>query len=250
MQAIWNIISSIASSDATAPPVFAGGGRTRALTIVRRPKSRGIRLTVDPRDATVRLTLGVRAPLKPALAWAEGKRDWVESELARLPQPTPIMPDMTINVGDDRLRLDWQAERLRHVRFATGVIEAGGPIDQLSPRILRFLRTHAQAVLDAETRALAAQHGIAIGGVGIGDPKGRWGSCSSSGDIRYSWRLILAPSAVRRATVAHEVAHRIHMNHGPAFHRLAAELNGAVPDLARAWLRENGSTLHWFGRDG
>ncbi len=231
-------------------PVFAGGGRTRTLTVVRRAQSRGMRLTVDPRDATVRLTLALRAPLGPALAWAAGKRDWVEQELARLPQPTPIVPGMTIRIGDDLMPLDWQPERPRQVRLAAGSIEAGGPIDQLGPRVLRFLRAHARPILDADTRALARAHGIAIGSVGVGDPKGRWGSCSSSGDIRYSWRLILAPSSVRRATVAHEVAHRIHMNHGPDFHRLAARLNGSDPLPARAWLRRHGTALHWFGRDG
>jgi predicted metal-dependent hydrolase len=250
MQAIWNFISSIVSFESSAQLAFTGGGRTRGLTIVRRPQSRGMRLTVDPRDATVRLTLGVRAPLRPALAWAIGKRAWIEAELARLPQPTPIVPGMTIALGDDLWQLDWRADYPRRVRFAAGTIEAGGPRDQLSPRILRFLRVQALVVLEAETRALAAAETINIGAVGVGDPKGRWGSCSSSGDIRYSWRLILAPVAVRRATVAHEVAHRVHMNHGADFHRLAARLNGGDPAPAREWLRENGTLLHWFGRDG
>ncbi|HVJ02987.1 MAG TPA: M48 family metallopeptidase, partial [Sphingomonas sp.] len=84
--------------------------------------------------------------------------------------------------------------------------------------------------------------------VSIGDPRGRWGSCASSGAIRYSWRLILAPQHVRRATVAHEVAHRIHMNHSPAFHRLVALLYEADPTPAREWLRRNGAMLHRVGR--
>ena len=87
-------------------------------------------------------------------------------------------------------------------------------------------------------------------GVAIGDPRGRWGSCASSGAIRYSWRLILAPRFVRRATVAHEVAHRVHMNHGPAFHALVAELwtKAIRRDRAR-WLRAHGAALHWVGRE-
>jgi predicted metal-dependent hydrolase len=83
--------------------------------------------------------------------------------------------------------------------------------------------------------------------VGVGDPLSRWGSCSSSGGIRYSWRLILAPDWVRRATVAHEVAHRVHMNHSPAFHALVADLLGADPKPARSWLRSNGPLLHRIG---
>ena len=53
---------------------------------------------------------------------------------------------------------------------------------------------------------------------------------------------------VRRATVAHEVAHRVHMNHGPAFHALVADLLEDDPTPARAWLRENGARLYRVGR--
>ncbi|MEP6785247.1 MAG: YgjP-like metallopeptidase domain-containing protein [Sphingomonadales bacterium] len=246
MRAIWNIISPTASSEL----VFSGGGRTRSLTVVRRSVARGMRLTVDPRDATVRLTLGTRSPLRPALAWAAGKRGWVEAELERLPFPLPLVPDMLFHLGDGDVLLDWASEKSRRVTLDGNVLHVGGPLDQLTPRVMRFLRAHALTILEAETRALAAAHGITIGRVGVGDTKSRWGSCAASGDIRYSWRLILAPAFVRRSTVAHEVAHRIHMNHGPAFHALAAKLYEGDPNPARNWLRANGPSLHWFGREG
>lgn len=116
--------------------------------------------------------------------------------------------------------------------------------------MLRFLRSYALDVLNKDTRDLANAHDITVSKVGVGDPKGRWGSCALSGDIRYSWRLILAPDEVRRATVAHEVAHRVHMNHSRAFHDVVAKLNGGHPSAARRWLRTHGTALHWFGRDG
>ncbi len=208
-----------------------------------------MKLSVDPRDATVRLTLGKRAPLKPALGWAAAKRNWVEAELARLPEPRPIVPDMEFHLGDDRLRLDWDAAYPRRVVLSERRLQVGGPSDGLSSRVLRFLRAHALATLTVETRALAEAHDIRVGTISVGDPKGRWGSCASTGDIRYSWRLILAPVHVRQATVAHEVAHRVHMNHGSDFHTLVAQLNGADPSPARSWLRAHGTALHWFGRE-
>ncbi len=249
MRAIWNIISSTGSSD-PALPVFSGGGRTRALTVVRRASVRGMKLSVDPRDATIRLTLGTRAALKPALGWAVDKRNWVETELARLPQPRPIVLDMRFELAGRSVRVDWRPDQPRRVSLVGDVLSVGGPRDQVPARVLRFLRAHALDILEAETRGLAAANGISIGRVAVGDPRGRWGSCASSGDIRYSWRLILAPDDVRRATVAHEVAHRIHMDHSRAFHDLVARLHGADPAPARRWLRAHGTTLHWFGRDG
>jgi len=249
MQAIWNIISSTGSSD-PALPVFSGGGRTRALTIVRRASVRGMKLSVDPRDATVRLTLGKRAALRPALGWVGDKRAWVEAELARLPQPQPVVPGMVFDLAGRPVRIDWAATHPRRVGLSEGILTVGGPLEQLSARVIRFLRGHALTVLEAETRQLADAHNITVSQVSVGDPKGRWGSCASSGDIRYSWRLILAPAEVRRATVAHEVAHRVHMNHSRAFHDVVAELYGGNPSAARRWLRAHGTALHWFGSDG
>ncbi len=114
---------------------------------------------------------------------------------------------------------------------------------------LNSARREALATLTAETAEYAGRAGVTVTGVAVGDPRSRWGSCASGGTIRYSWRLILAPSAVRRATVAHEVAHRVHMNHGPAFHALVAHLYGRAPTAEHDWLRRNGARLHWFGRE-
>lgn len=127
-------------------------------------------------------------------------------------------------------------------------LQVGGPIEQMPARVLRFLKRHALETLTRETRDIAAAHRIPVGNVGIGDPKSRWGSCASSGDIRYSWRLVFAPSHVRLATVAHEVAHLVHMNHSREFHDLVATLHGSDPTPARRWLRDNGTALHWIGR--
>lgn len=112
---------------------------------------------------------------------------------------------------------------------------------------MRWLKAHARDLLGRETAEFAAKAGVAVARVGIGDPVSRWGSCSAGGAIRYSWRLILAPDFVRRATVAHEVAHRVHLNHGPAFHALVEELLGADPRPARAWLKREGAALHRIG---
>jgi predicted metal-dependent hydrolase len=247
MPAIWNITSSTVT---TSELIFTGGGRERPLKIVRRPRARSMRLTIDPRDASVLLSLPSRAALRPALAWAAGKRDWIEEELSRLPCPQPISPGMSFSLGGESVQLFWTPATSRTFHRSAGLLKTGGPEESLAPRLLRYLRREALVVLEQETRELATRHGIAIRKVAVGDPKSRWGSCASSGDIRYSWRLILAPAEVRRATVAHEVAHRIHMNHGTAFHALVAEMHGADPKPARHWLRSHGAALHWFGRDG
>jgi len=219
------------------------------VEVVRHARARRARLSVDPASGRVRLTLPLRAPLKSSLAWAEAHRAWIAAQQARLPRPRPFVPDAILPIGDDAVTIDWDERRSRTVTRSDDRLLCGGPREGLPRRIEAWLRREARQQLTLETHHYAVKAGVEVAQVAIGDPKARWGSCSSRGVIRYSWRLILAPSFVRRSTVAHEVAHRVHMNHGPAFHTLVATLFEGDPDAARAWLRANGAALHWYGRE-
>jgi predicted metal-dependent hydrolase len=208
-----------------------------------------MRLAVDPRDGKIRLTLPPRASLKHGLAWAEEQRGWIVAQQARLPVGLPLVPGARFTFAGQEIEIFYLASAPRTPRIEGERLVCGGPREGLERRVERWLRSEALRVLSAETAEYAARAGVSVARVSIGDPRGRWGSCASSGAIRYSWRLILAPDFVRRATVAHEVAHRIHMNHGPAFHRLVATLFEADPTPARQWLRRNGAALHWIGQE-
>ena len=147
-------------------------------------------------------------------------------------------------------RIDWDPRRSRRIEVEADRLIVGGPREALEARILRWLKAEALALLGAETREMAAKAGVAAARIGVGDPSSRWGSCSASGTIRYSWRLVMAPDFVRRATVAHEVAHLVHLDHSPKFYALAERLLGEDPRRAQLWLRREGAALHSIGRQG
>jgi predicted metal-dependent hydrolase len=216
--------------------------------VVRNARARRARLSVDSATGRVRLVLPPRAALKPALAWAADKADWIAEQRARLPRAVPFEPGMAFPFEDGTLTIVWDESASRRIVRDGDTLRCGGPRDGLSRRIALWLQREALRVLSEETAEFAARAGVTVLKVAVGDPKSRWGSCASSGTIRYSWRLILMPTFVRRSTVAHEVAHRLHMNHGPHFHRAVALLDESDPARSHAWLRANGAALHWVGR--
>ena len=216
--------------------------------IVRHPTARRVRLALDPVTGRARLVVPRRAGLAKALAWAEGQANWLAGQRERLPRAQPFAPGMALTLDDEAVTIRWEAGSRRRIERDGATLSVSGPLDTLPRRVEAWLRRQALDRLGAETAEIARRAGVSVARVSIGDARGRWGSCASDGAIRYSWRLILAPGWVRRATVAHEVAHRIHMNHSPAFHALAAELLGADPEPARDWLRTHGAALHWVGR--
>jgi hypothetical protein len=239
MRATSNIISSTVRSEHEI-----GGAPLRLLVS---PRARRMRLSVDPRTRRVTLTMPRRTSERRALAWAAGHGAWIEEALARIPDSIPFAPGAVIPLEGVAHRIDWDPIRPRRIERGEGRLVMGGPEEGIEGRLLRWLRAHARDLLDRETREFAAKAGVKASRVAIGDPVSRWGSCSSAAAIRYSWRLILAPEFVRRATVAHEVAHLVHLNHGPDFHALVEALLGTDPKPARSWLKREGAGLHRIG---
>lgn len=70
--------------------------------------------------------------------------------------------------------------------------------------------------------------------------RSNWGSCSSSGNINLSSRLLLAPSWVRDYVIVHELSHIQHMNHSKAYW---SEVSRVYPNYQKAeyWLKKHGA---------
>jgi predicted metal-dependent hydrolase len=212
------------------------------------PTARRLRLALDEPRGVLRLTVPRRMSRRAALDWAERQSDWVEVQLARLEPAEPLVSGATIPLDGRDVRLRWDAQAPRSPRFDGETLSCGGPADRFGERIARWLRDEARRRLVEETRALTARSGIVDAPVSVGDAGTRWGSCSASGAIRYNWRLLLAPPQVRAYVVAHEVAHRVHLNHGPHFHELQAQLYDGDVAAARLELRRIGARLKRVGR--
>jgi predicted metal-dependent hydrolase len=212
------------------------------------PRARRLKLRLDPARALLLLTCPPRSGGRAALDWAAGQRGWVEAQLADAEPARPLVPGSVIPLEGREARLEWLEGGPRTVSWRNGVLACGGPRHAFARRIEAWLRARARDLLSADTADAARLAGVAVKRVSIGDAGTRWGSCSASGSIRYNWRLVLAPCDVRRWVVAHEVAHRLHMNHGPAFKALEAELFDGDPEAARLSLRSLGPGLKRVGR--
>ena len=207
-----------------------------------------MRLRVDEHRQLLTLTIPRRMSRRAALDWARRQADWVEAQLAGVGQAEPFHAGAPIPFEGRELRLHWDENLPRTAMIAGDTLQAGGPEDRFPARVEQFLRKRALERLTAATSEAALRAGVTVTAVSVGDPMSRWGSCSSSGAIRYSWRLIMAPPHLLRWLVAHEVAHRRHMDHSPAFHALEAELYGGDIRAARAELRSLGPRLKRIGR--
>lgn len=217
------------------------------IALVRHHASRRLRLRIDHGRGQLKLTMPRRGSAQAALRWAAGQRAWVEAQLASAPDASPLRDGATFPLEGRTVTIRAIGGR-RTISLHDAELRVGGPPDALPRAVLRWLGRRALDTLSAETSAIAAAAGVSVASVSVADAATRWGSCSAAGAIRFNWRLILAPPECRRFVVAHEVAHRLHMDHSAAFHRAEERLFGGPVAGARALLREIGPALRGVGR--
>ena len=210
--------------------------------------ARRMRLRYDDVRGLLKLTCPLRTSRRSALAWALDQRDWIDAQLASKLSGVPFVAGAIVPVeGRDR-KLVWARTDPRTVRLSDDALTCGGPEQGFPRRVEAFLKRLALDTMSKEVAEFAAMAGVTPRRVSIGDAATRWGSCSSSGSIRLSWRLILAPPVVRRYVVAHEVAHLKHLDHSTEFKALEARLFGPGLAAAKSDLRRLGPRLRLLGR--
>jgi predicted metal-dependent hydrolase len=236
---MWSSARSEASLEAALPV---------PIEIRRLRNARRLRLRFDEAAGILKLTCPWRTSRSAALAWALDQRDWIVAQLARAEPAEPFIPGARIPVGGAGVRIVWREDLPRSPRLVGDELFCGGPRSAVPNRIELFLKRRARDVMSSDIAEYSATAGVKPRSVSIGDAATRWGSCSSQGRIRMSWRLIFAPVEVRRYVAAHEVAHLVHLNHGPEFKALEARLFGPGVANAKATLRRVGPRLRRIGR--
>jgi len=210
-------------------------------------RARRILLRIAPSDRGVELVLPRGVGAEAGLRFLAAQRGWIAARLAALPAPVPFVEDAIVPVRGEPHRIRREANPAAPpVVIVDGEIRVRGDPAHVPRRVRDHLVALARRELSARARACAARIGRQVGHIGVRDPNSRWGSCSSKGNLSFSWRLVFAPDSVIDYVVAHEVAHLAEMNHGPRFWRLVETL---TPDSAapRTWLRRHRLRLLSYG---
>jgi predicted metal-dependent hydrolase len=216
------------------------------LELSRHPRARRITLRLNPGGDGVQMVLPKRTSIREALDFAERNGGWILKHLEKAPGRVPFAAGAVVPLlGQDHVIAHDPAAR-RGVWRSDGVIRVSGLADHLPRRVGDFLKGEARAEISQRARDKAHRIDRRLGRISLRDTRSRWGSCSSSGDLNFSWRLILAPEPVLDYVVAHEVAHLVELNHSPRFWRLAGELADDM-DSAKTWLRRNSAELWRYG---
>lgn len=251
-QRAWPFLSR--SDPSARDEAFVIPTRLGKVAVAVRRSGQARRMTLRVRSATrdVTLTLPDGASSAAALDFIERHVGWIEQRLARLPERIPFEPGELLPLRGVAHRIV-SRDGIRGLVRIEPALRGGEPclavygLPAHAPRrIADYLKREARVDLLEAVGRHAAALGVSVGRIVVKDTTSRWGSCSATGDLSFSWRLVLAPAYVLDYLAAHEVAHRREMNHGPRYWAHVARL---APDYERseAWLKAHGATLHRYG---
>jgi predicted metal-dependent hydrolase len=188
-----------------------------------------IRPKITPKRE-IRISLPRIASVSSAMKFLEQKRAWIEKIYAAAPQKIRLK-------NGDEIEIFGQ-------KYIISQEKIGGSPEFLERRLRDKIKAKFLQLAKQEIAKLPPE--FRPKKIAAHDTVSRWGSCSSTGTISFSWWLALAPPEIMRYVICHECAHRKHMDHSPAFWAQCAKLYGPGVGRAKLWLSKNGSQLHRY----
>jgi predicted metal-dependent hydrolase len=171
---------------------------------------RGMR--VDP-EAEIRARLG-----------------WVIRESDRLRRSRMVLgPDQVMYEGQSmKVEFAPEAEQDFLVDHSTGTVtvRANDP-RSLRELVRRWFLRESSAYAVRKVTELSKVVGVRPSRVDVREI-GKWGYCTRTGRLSFSWQLIALPEKLREYIVLHELVHLVEFNHSAAFRR---RLKSVCPDF-------------------
>ena len=226
---------------------IAHAGDALPVTFLRSARARRASLRVDSARRRIVLTAPLRMARGTAVDFAQAQAGWIAARLKRLPDVRPFVDGAEVPLFGTPHRIRHRTDR-RGTAWREGVeIHVAGKPEHLPRRLRDWLTAELKARLVPLVHAKAQRVERPVKRITVRDSRSRWGSCGPDATMSFSWRLVFAPPEVLDYLVAHEVAHLVHLNHGPRFWALARTLCEVPIEGPQTWLKKNGEVLLQYG---
>lgn len=208
---------------------------------------RGLRnITIRPKTSPkfeIHISKPWIVPTAEALRFLETKHRWLERIFTNTPIKTALKPGDYIEFLGQKYHITHNPNQ-RTNTMCNDTIIIGGDILMFESRIRDLIKK--QLLQEIKTIIHTTPKDFWPKRIALRDTSTRWGSCSSTGTMSFSWRLAFAPYDVMRYVIMHELSHTKHMNHSPDFWHTVSELYGFGVERARHWLNTHGAELHKY----
>lgn len=167
--------------------VYEIEGKSIAYTIRKSSRSKNLRLTID-QESHIRVSAPLRATIHDIEFFLDNNKKWIIDRLQNLSRQFPRNADI-VNTS------------LSHYRLH---------------------KKDAEMFIIPRVRELAMQYGFSPKLITIKKLKTKWGSCSSTGNLIFNYKVFFLPQELQEYIFFHELCHLKEMNHSATFWSLVA----------------------------
>lgn len=173
------------------------------------------------------------------------KRDWIEKKIAEASVRVNAHAPKRFVSGEgfyylgEKYRLSITENQNPKFKFQNGFYLSKYSHNKAKNLFINWYKKQAKINIPKRVRWFADLHHLKFAKIKITSASRRWGSCTSRGNLNFTWRLMLLPLKILDYVVAHEISHLVHHNHSKRFW---AQVEKIIPDYKerRKWLKKNG----------
>ena len=226
--------------------IILPSGRPTTIKIRRSSRAQRIVLRILPSTGQAELVLPRHVSEQKGISFLYQKTNWLDGRLMKYLEPIPFKDGETVPFLGESITIFHSHSFQGDIHREGDKLIVAGPKVSLSKTIHDWYRRESGAEITRRVKKKSKMLDRTYGRLTIRDTKSRWGSCSSKGNLNFSWRIVMAPPYALDYLVAHEVAHLVEMNHSMRFWSIVESLFDEF-QRGRLWLRQNGHELHRYG---
>ena len=211
------------------------GNTTINYQVQRSDRRKTISISVDAQGVT--LTAPEEADLSHLQKLVYGRGPWIIRKQNNLKEFDQAAPAERRFISGEEIRYLGRQYRLRRVLHTQKVRLYGRflevpdleSVSLLHSLIVEWFCNCAEERLPERVQLYSRRLGVSMPPIVVCDQQSRWGSCNSKGELRFNWRIMMAPMSLVDYVVAHELCHLEHLDHSSSFWK---RLRQIMPDYS------------------
>lgn len=166
------------------------------------------------------------------------KRDWIIKKRVEQLEYAPQLIQIEDNAKISILGMDYFLKLYENnrVKVADNLIYI--PKNNSKEKVISYLKKVAKRVITKEVINISNKYNFNYASISINSAKTRWGSCSVSNKLHFTYKLMLCPMDIVDYIIIHELCHTKVKNHSNKFWSL---VESYYPDYKNCekWLKQN-----------
>ena len=230
--------------------ILKSSGKPITVTLRKSLKAKNAAIRIKGKDVELVLPRGVNKTR--ALEFLLQKESWIRSKLLNITKQCNGIKEKTklhnklpiLGISHDIKYINCENEL--SVKQDKKTIIVNSPKSLYSKVLTQYLKQYALEEIKNLVRYIAKNFNLKnYGKISIREVTSKWGSCSSSGNLSFNWRLIFAPQAVFYYVLTHEMSHLKEMNHSDRFWNIVKKIDPNY-QASRVCLRKYGTSLYQY----